>query len=487
MDRQSHLSSQAEIVCSLRKPGFLAYARAGSLRRIRRASSIAYLFIVTLVAMVVACQRTPVAPVGGVDAQQGLLVEASDGSEALTDLGLEPAKTDWPCWRNRAGGAKSFDTDPPTHWTKTEHVAWVTEIPGRGHSSPIVWGERIFLTSADESGHKQLVLGFDRASGKQLLSTVAHEGGFMRMHGKNSHASATPACDGQRVYSAFINSDALHVTATDFNGLILWQTQAGPFGSEHGYGSSLVLYKNLVIVAADNLSHSFIAALDGITGKIVWRMPRKTTARHGSYATPIVAFLAGRHQLIFSGLWETSSYDPATGKLIWYCKGPTEVTACTPAFSDELVYSSGGYPGRELLAIQADGSNDVTNTKIVWRADKGVTYVPSPLFHDGRLYVVDDGGIASCLDGSTGEVVWRARLPGNFSASPVLAAGLLFIPNEVGRTYVFRAGDKFELVATNDLGDGGFATPVIAGGHIYLRTNHYLYAIGEKSLPGGNR
>jgi outer membrane protein assembly factor BamB len=337
----------------------------------------------------------------------------------------------------------------------------------------------VILTTADEQAQKQLILAFDRTTGKELWKTVAHNGGFMAKHGKNSHASATPACDGERAYSVFINRNGLHVTATDLDGKIAWQTEAGTFGSEHGYGSSPVLYKSLVIVLGDNMKSSFIAALDRQTGKVVWRTDRKTTGQHGSYATPIVARVAGKPQLLVSGMESTTSYAPETGKQIWTCFGPAEVTANTPAFSDQLVFSSGGYPEKELLAIRANGTGNVTRSHVAWRTGKGVTYVPSPIYHAGLLYVVSDDGVTTCFDGKTGKENWKGRLQGNFSSSPVLAGNLLYVTNEAGKTYVFKTGPKFEVVAQNDLGDGGFASPSICGGQIFLRTERTLYCVGK--------
>lgn len=386
---------------------------------------------------------------------------------------------DWPWWRGPYLDGKSRDRAAPTKWSRTENVVWKASVPGRGHASPIVLGKRVFLSTADEQTLKQLILAFDRKTGKELWSTVAHEGGFMAKHGKNSHASATPACDGERVYSVFINRGGLHVTATDLEGKIAWQTEAGSFGSEHGYGSSPVLYKSLVIVLGDNRPRCFVAALDRATGKVVWRTDRKTTGKHGSYATPIVARVAGKPQLLVSGMESTTSYDPATGKQIGACFGPAEVTACTPAFNDQLVFSSGGYPEKELLAIRANGTGDITRSHVAWRTGKGVTYVPSPLFHAGRLYVVSDDGVTTCFEAASGKQVWQGRLSGNFSASPVLAGNLLYVTNEAGKTYVFKTGPKFEIVAQNDLGDGGFASPAICGGQIFLRTEHALYCVGK--------
>jgi outer membrane protein assembly factor BamB len=391
------------------------------------------------------------------------------------------AGNDWPWWRGPTANGRSQDRKAPTTWSTRDHVVWKSKVPGRGHSSPIVCGNRIFLTSADEAARQQLVLAFDRKTGKPLWSRVAHRGGFMRKYPKNSHASATPACDGKRVYSVFINNGGLHVIATDLDGNSVWQKEAGAFRSEHGYGSSPVFFKSLVIVNGDSLEGSFIAALSREDGKIVWRTKRKTTGRHGSYATPVIAKLAGKPQLIMTGMGEVSSYNPETGKLIWSCSGPAEVTACTAACGDGLVFATGGFPEKNLLAIRADGVGDVTESHVVWRTGKGVTYVPSPLYYDGYLYVVNDAGVATCFDSKTGKPIWTGRLAGSFSSSPVLVGPLLYVVSETGRTYVLKTGPKMEVIATNDLDGRVLATPTVCGGQIFLRTESHLYCIGNGS------
>ena len=401
----------------------------------------------------------------------------------LPDAPVKVATADWPWWRGQAGDGEGRGDAPPVKWGKSENVAWSAAIPGRGHSSPIVWGTQVILTTAEEVEQRQSILAFDRATGERLWTTAAHTGGFLRKHGKNSHASATPACDGERVYAAFMNAGDLWMTATDLGGKILWQEKAGPYRSEHGYGSSPILYKSLLIVAGDDAASGYVTAMDRSTGKIAWRTARETPGRHANYATPAIVTLAGKPQLVLVGLGVVASYDPDTGKPIWHCKGPAEVAACTPAFSDTMIFASAGFPEKEILAIKADGSGDVSESHIVWRSKRNVTYVPSPLYHDGDLYVVTDSGIVACLDAATGKEKWQDRLRGAFSASPVLAAGRLYIPNEAGRCFVFNAAPKFELLSENDLGDGGFASPVICGGRIYLRTEHHLYCIGTKAKP----
>jgi len=398
---------------------------------------------------------------------------------AAEPLRPEVSPADWPWWRGPNLDGKGRDQTAPTRWSTTENVAWKVPVPGRGHSSPVLWGDRVFLTTADEAKQTQRVLAFDRTTGKAVWDTVAHTGGFDPKHEKNSHASATPACDGERVYVAFVNSGALHVTATDQDGKVVWQTKAGPYTSQHGNGSSPVLYKKSVIVVADSMKGSFLAALDRSTGDVVWKIDRPVTGRNGSYESPLVATIAGKPQLVVQGTRVTTSYDPDSGKVLWACDGPAEVTGCTPAFDDQHVFATGGFPEREIIAIRADGSGDVTKTHIAWRTKKGVTYVPSPLCHAGRLYVVNDTGVATCFNARTGREVWSERLGGAFTSSLVMVGDLIYATSEEGKTYVFKATDKFERVAVNDIGEGVLATQAVAGGRIYLRTAGHLYCIGR--------
>ena len=430
-----------------------------------------YLVILLVSLTLTACSR--VVPVEEIRPQSS---EGTNGSAPQVEF---DAHSDWPGWWGANRDGTSPEMDLLTSWSATENVIWSTPVRGRGHSSPCVFGNRIFLTSAYDEAEQQKIVGFDRESGQMLWSTLAHQGNFMRAHEKNTHASATPASDGERVFAVFLNDGGLWVTATDLEGKILWQTMAGPFGSEHGYGSSPVIHKSLVIVLGDNLTGCFVAGLDRTTGDIVWRTARKTSGRHGSYGTPIVASVAGRDQLLVSGMSEVASYNPLTGELDWTCAGPAEVTGNAICAAQKLIFASGGYPEKELLAIRADGIGDVTESHVVWKATKGVTYVPSPLYHNGRLFVVNDEGIATCFDAATGEVRKTRRLGGDFSASPILADGHLFIPDEEGTTFVLQADDTLEVVARNDLGGGGFASLAIGGGQFYIRTLDNLYCIGR--------
>lgn len=391
----------------------------------------------------------------------------------------QAARGDWPWWRGPERNGVSADREAVTKWSTKENVVWATNVPGRGHSSPIVCGKRVFLTTAEDATQKQLILAFDRQTGASLWTTLAHQGNFTRKYPKNTHASATQACDGERLFSAFINSDGLHLTATDLDGKILWQTRAGDFQSLHGYGSSPVLYKNLVIVNGDNVKSCYLTALDAQTGKVAWRVERKTVGKYGNYGTPALAVLNNKAQLLQAGLGQTASYDPETGKLLWSCVGPAEVAANTLAFSATTVFSSGGFPEKELRAIRGDGAGNVTQSHLAWKVDKGITYVPSPLYHAGLLYLVNDAGIATCFDAESGKQIWQERLEGNFSSSPVLVGNLIYATSEAGVTSILKATRTFELVGANSLQEPVMATPAVCGGQVFLRTASKLYCLGK--------
>jgi outer membrane protein assembly factor BamB len=358
-------------------------------------------------------------------------------------------------------------------WSETENVIWEAEVPGRGHASPCIWGDAIYLATADEDHQTQSLLCYDRETGEARWSREIHRGEFMHAHSKNSQASPTPACDGERVFTAFLSQGGLWVTAVDREGKIVWQTQAGPFSSQHGYGSSPAIYKSLVIVSGDNLGQGYVTAIHRESGEIAWRTPRDNGP---SYGTPVLALTGGREQLLLSGQEKVRSYNPATGEENWTSPGPAEVTASTIAWNDELIFAGGGYPETAVMAIRADGS------EVVWQKDFKA-YVPSPLATGDRLFVVQDTGVARCLHAKTGEEIWTKRLGGDFTASPVLAADIIFVPDEDGLMHVFKAADRFEQLAKNDLDDGGFASPVICGGRLYLRTLRHLYCIGRSENP----
>jgi len=402
-------------------------------------------------------------------------------SPAWDDLPpVRPAADDWPWWcgPNRDNIGAPGQT-PPVRWSDTENVLWKADVPGRGHGSPCLWGDRIFLPTADDQAEVQSLLCYDRRTGRKRWQTELHRKGFMRLHPKNSHASATPACDGQLVFIPFVIQDAIWLSALDLEGKIIWQRRLGDFRSMHGFAASPLVYHALVIVAADNLNKSFLAAVHRRTGEVIWKTWRPDY-RLGTYASPTVGRVAGRDQLLLHGPMKVFSYDPVTGKELWSCNGPSESSSSTITFGGDLVFSSVGFPQRNMLCIRADGSGDVTPTHVVWSKKGKMPYVPSLLLADGLLTMVADEGDVFCFEAATGKSVWAAKLEGVFSASPVLAGGQVYAVNEKGVTFVFRTGRKFQLIGQNDLADGGFATPVICGSRIYLRTLHRLYCLGRR-------
>jgi hypothetical protein len=389
----------------------------------------------------------------------------------------QPGPEDWPCWHGpKLDNCAARPQDPPVRWSQTENVVWKADLPGLGYGSPSLWGHRIFLATADNSAQVQYLLCYDRPTGKKLWQTEIHRGGFMLQHKKGTQANSTAACDGQRVFISFMVQGGVWLSAVDLDGKLLWQKKAAPFQSKYGYGASPVFYKSLVIVPADNPGVNYLTALRRDTGEIAWRIHRMD---YQSNASAIVARVCGRDQLVITGPKEVSSYDPNTGRRLWYCDGPAKEAVTTPAYDDQHIYAAAGYPERRLFCIRADGSGDVSGTHLVWQMKTNGANVPSPLCHDGLLYMVNDNGLLFCFRAPTGEELWRKQLEGAFSASPVLAGGNIYLPNETGVTYVFQHGREFRLVATNDLGDGGFASPVICGSRIYLRTRHWLYCLGK--------
>ncbi len=391
-------------------------------------------------------------------------------------------ETDSPWWRGRGRDGVADAEDVPTIWTEQKNVIWKSPVPGRGHSSPTVFGNQIFLATADEQQWTQSVVGYNRKTGKKEWETEIHKGGLeTEIHRKNSQASGTIACDGLQVYVAFLHNEAIFVTALDLKGNKVWgEKNVGSFDSMYGFGVSPVLYKDIVIVAADNRGGGFIVALDQKSGKQRWKVKRPAKV---SFASPIVAKVAGKDQLMIAGVDLLASYDPNSGKEIWSVDETTMSCASTVVAGNDYVIGTGGFPGKETVCVKADGSN-----KVMWRSPIKA-YVPSPVIYNGYYYIASDNGVLYCFDVKTGEQQWKGRISGaDISASVVVAGGHLYISNERGRTYVVKATPKkFEIVAKNQLGDEAFATPTICGDRIYIRSAdrssgkrvETLYCIGK--------
>lgn len=412
----------------------------------------------------------------GRSAPQPSSVPAAEGQIAADTPELAYSERDWPLWRGPHGNGHAAEPVCTT-WSETENVVWKSPVPGRGHASPCVAGNHVYIHTADEAAERMLLYCYDRTSGAQLWECQLHTGGFMHVHPKNSQASATPACDGERVFVPCMVQGALWLTAVDLQGTVAWQQRVGDFQSMHGYGSSPVLYKSLVIVVADHQGGGYVAAYDRESGDLVWRQPRTTAA---SFGTPSVATVAGRAQLLLAGGDATAGYDPATGDVLWSCPGPATTTACTLVWTPTHVITTGGYPQKEILCLPADKSGPLAEGDVAWRSTDGVAYVPSPLIDGPNVYLVSDNGVLTSFDVATGELRWRQRLGGDFSASLVKAGDVFYVPNEAGTVFVFRDNGQYEEVAQNNLADGGgFATPALCGGQIFLRTGQALYCLGS--------
>ncbi len=401
------------------------------------------------------------------------------GSAVLQAADVSPH--DWPWWRgpNRNGIAHS-DQNPPLTWSESENIAWKTPIPGRGHGSPIVVRNHVILTTAEQRTQQQQVICLNRTDGTEVWREIVHEGGFpTEGNKKSSLASTTPACDGERVFVNFLNDGVVSTTALSLaSGQQLWQQKITEYVIHQGYSSSPALYRNLVIVSADNKGGGAIKALNRDSGAVVWMRERPVKP---NYPSPIILHVAGRDQLLLTGCDLVTSLDPVTGTELWEIEGSTTECVTSTVTDGTHIFTSGGYPDNHMAAVAADGSGDE-----VWRI-KVRTYVPSMLVQAGSLYAVLDTGIATCRVAATGEELWKARLAGTFSSSPVLVRDQIYATNESGTTFVFAASpDGFQLRAKNQLGDSVFATPVMCHSRIYTRVAHvvdgnrqeFLYCLG---------
>ena len=399
----------------------------------------------------------------------------------LLAIAAPSSAEDWPNWRGPRGDGSSQDTGLPVEWNGADqpamNVAWKVPVPGKGHASPIVWKDRIFVVSALVDSEERVLLSFDRESGRQLWQKTVLKSPLEGKHELNSFASSTPATDGELIYVAFLDREEMFVAAYDFAGEQRWQARPGPFSSKHGFCSCPVLFENLVIINGDHDGDSFVAALDRATGKAVWKIARENHTR--SYVTPIVRELAGRTQLIMSGNKCVSSYDPRTGQPHWTIDGPTEQFVASIVESDGLLFMTCGFPDHHMLAIRPDGQGNVTDTHIAWREQKGASYVPSPIAVDGHFLVVSDNGILSCFEATTGKRNWMLRIGTKFSASPIAAAGLAYFTADDGVTTVVRPGPEFTKVAENQLGEHCYASPAASQGKLYFRGEGHLAAIGK--------
>jgi outer membrane protein assembly factor BamB len=399
----------------------------------------------------------------------------------LMFLGLSFGRTvwaeNWPGWRGPRGDGTSLEQNVPVHFSGTENVRWKTPIPGKGHASPIVWEDRIFVVTALEETRERVLVCLEAASGEILWRRTVLQAPFERAHKLNSRASSTPATDGERVYVSFLDRDKMCVAAYDFEGNLLWEVRPGPFASMHGYCSSPTLWKDKVILNGDHDGPAYLIALDRATGRTLWKTMRPNNTR--SYCAPIIRRIGGRNQMVLSGNLCVASYDPDTGQQHWIIDGPTEQFVASVVYNGELLFMTCGFPDHFMQAIRPDGRGNVTDTHVVWQKDKDCSYVPSPIAVGPYFLLTSDTGVATCLEAKTGESLWRERLGPHFSASPVTANGLVYFLSDKGIMTIVKPGPAFEVVARNELGEKTFASPAISHGRLFLRSENHLYCIGE--------
>jgi outer membrane protein assembly factor BamB len=432
-----------------------------------------------------------------------LMLFVSCGAWLATTAGA----ANWPQWRGPGGSGVSTETNLPVEWNANKNIKWKTPIAGRGHSSPVVWGNKIFLTTAIEgdvipgakavthiiegqeflhpdsigADHKHTfkVICVNADTGKILWEQTAFEGTpYDNRHRKSSYAASTPATDGKSVY-AFFGTEGLF--AYDMNGKLVWKADLGKLGTVGmGTGTSPILYENLIIVQCDEESGaaSFIVALDKKSGKEVWRTPRKVQA---SWATPILITGSKRTELVTSGNETVIAYDPATGKELWRHKGVESNAIPSPVANREMVFVSAGFPEKVVMAINLGVSGDLGES-VVWKYTKGTAYVPSPILYGEYLYLTTDRGILTCLDAKTGEVKYeggRLPIPATFTASPIAFEGKILLTSEDGDTFVIKAGPKHEILGTNSVGEPVYASPAVADGKIFIRGEKNMYCVQQ--------
>jgi outer membrane protein assembly factor BamB len=402
----------------------------------------------------------------------------------------------WPGWRGPSGDGVSAEKGIPTKWSSTENIAWRIAVPGEGHSSPIVWGDKVFLTSSLTEKNKRILLCLDRLSGQTVWQRDVVQSPPETIHRLNSRASGTPATDGKQVYVTFMRAEGdeviapnvgserlitpgkIIVAAYDLDGNEKWKTNVGDFVSAHGFNTCPVLFEDLVILNGDHDGDAYLVALDRQSGRERWRTRRENKTR--SYVTPIIREIDGITQMILSGSLCIASYDPRNGKRHWIVDGPTEQFVASMVYDGKYVFATGGYPERHTLAIRPGGKGNVTDTHIAWRTTRGAAYVPSPIISGRYLLMVADSGIASCFEARTGKRHWMERLPGGHSPSPVSADGLVYFVSDRGVTTIIRPSETFAVIAKNELGEPVSASPAISQGQIFLRTHQHLYCIGSK-------
>ena len=386
---------------------------------------------------------------------------------------------DWPWFRGPAGNNVCHDGQkPPTQWSDTQNVLWQVTLPGQGHATPCIQGDRLFVPAGDKERETIQMICLNRNTGEQLWQKEVYSGKMAKIHKDTTYAAATPACDGTRVFFPFQTDSEIRMAAMTLDGAIVWDKPISSYTSVQGFSASPILYKSAVIVPTDGTNHNRLTAMHRVTGQVLWQVD--VPGEQENYASATLVHVAGRDQIILVGPDHIRSYNPESGQMIWVCDGPAMCYVAVAVADDKTVYVTGGYPKKAMLAIRADGSGNVTNTHVSWKSDNKASYVPTPLLHQGMIYMVNDRGLYRCYQAETGRVLCETQLDGGFYSSPVLAGDTIYLFNKTGRGYVFRASESLDILAQNDLASGVFATPVICDSRIYLRTLKILYCLAEK-------
>ena len=388
---------------------------------------------------------------------------------------LSAQEEDWPQFRGPSGQGHATARGLPKEWSEDKNIAWKVPLPGNGWSSPVIQGEKIWLTTSVDEGRSLRALCLSRSDGKLLHDLeIFRQEQAGRIHSKNSHASPTPILEGDRVYVHF---GAFGSASLRSDGRILWKHRF-EYDHRHGPASSPVLFQDLLIYNCDGTDVQFVAALDKHTGQMRWKKFRKGRM---AYTTPLTIQVEGKPQLVSTGGDQVVTYHPLSGEEIWRVRYDGFSLVPRPVFGLGLVYICTGYPHPSLYAIRPDGEGDVTESHVAWTLKRGVPLNPSPLLVGEELYMVSDRGIASCLAARTGKHHWQERLPGEYSASPVYADGKIYLLNEEGEATVLEVGKEFKKLASNRLPGRTLASFGVHGSAIYLRTDSHLYRIEKPS------
>lgn len=437
---------------------------------------------------------------------------------AITALIATTSAADWPHWRGPHATGVADERTVPTRWSATENVVWKARLGGLGVSTPIVFGDRIFVTSqigagtrrpgnhprlvqsgnaaaageqalgAERSGSGDagdgktffLVEAFNRADGRRVWERrVEAAGDFPGVHDKHNMASPSPVTDGRMVYAWFATGQ---IVALNVDGTIAWQRHLGreiaPFDVAWGHSSSPVLHEDTLLLLCDHASASYLLALDKRTGKERWKADRGKG--RSSYSTPLVVRTPARVEVIVNSSERVDAYDAATGALLWHVGESNRFPVPSPVFHDGIIYMSRGYRSGPYFAVRPGGSGDVSATHVLWQVPTGAPYVSSLVYHDSRLYMANDVGVLTAIDAKTGERIWQERIDGVFSASPVAAGGHIYFVSENGDTIAVKSGATPSVVARNSVGERIIASPAVANGRIYLRTDSHVWAIGPR-------